>query len=297
VDAFTSEPLTGNAAGVIPDADGLTDLQMGAIATELGASETAFLFSSDEADRKIRYFTPTQEVDLCGHATIASHALLFADNDLAAGTYTLETNTGVLTIELTDDGIVWMSQPPAEVEVLDKRELSYQRVAEVLNVDPASLTDIGADLPVARASTGLPFVIIPVNFLEHLGKMDPDMEAVKTLTNEFDVTGVYAFTFDTLETTSTLHGRMFAPSVGVPEDPVTGTASGAAAAYLDQFEAVDTDNMVFEQGEFLNRGGRVHVEVSAAPTVDGVRVGGHAVITVDGCLLVPERDDSEILEI
>jgi PhzF family phenazine biosynthesis protein len=270
---------------------------MGAIATELGASETAFLFSSKEADRKIRYFTPTQEVDLCGHATIASHALLFADDNLAVGTYSLETNTGVLAVEVTDDGRVWMSQAPAEVAVIDESELSYHRVAEALSVDPASLTDIGADLPIARASTGLPFVIIPVNFLEHLGKMDPDMEAVNALTDEFDATGIYAFSFDTLETKSTVHGRMFAPGVGVLEDPVTGTASGAAAVYLDRFEAVETDEMVFEQGEFLNRGGRVHVEVAAAPTVDGVRVGGHAVVTVDGRLLVPERDDSEILEI
>ena len=297
VDAFTTEPLTGNAAGVLPDASGLNDSQMQAVAAELGASETAFVLPSDDADRRIRYFTPTQEVELCGHATVASHALLADDGAVDTGEHTLETNAGVLDIEVTDEGLVWMSQNPAEVREIDEGELGYERVAEALNVDPASLTDIGADLPLAWASTGLPFLVVPVNFLEHLGKMDPDPAKVEALTDEFDATGVYAFTFDTLEAESTLHGRMFAPGAGVPEDPVTGTASGAAAAYLDRFGAIDTDSMTFEQGEFVDRGGRVHVEVPAAPTVDGVRVGGRAVTSLDGRLLVPEHDEEEILEV
>ena len=297
VDAFTTEPLTGNAAGVLPDAAGLNESQMGAVAAELGASETAFLLPSDEADRRIRYFTPTQEVDLCGHATIASHALLADDGTIEAGEHTLETNGGVIDVEVTDDGVVWMEQHAAEVEEIDEADLGYRRLAEALNVDPAALTDIGADLPLARASTGLPFLVVPVNFLEHLGKMAPDMTAVEELTDEFDATGIYAFTFDTLEADSTLHGRMFAPGAGVPEDPVTGTASGAVAAYLDRFGAIETDEMTFEQGEYVDRGGRVHVEVPAAPTVDGVRVGGRAVTALDGSLLVPDHEEEEILEV
>ncbi|MFC7226016.1 PhzF family phenazine biosynthesis protein [Salinirubellus salinus] len=299
VDAFTTEPLTGNAAGVVPDAAGLNDSQLQAVAAELGASETAFLAPSDdpEADRRVRYFTPTQEVDLCGHATIASHALLAEDGILDPGEHTLETNVGVLDVEVTEDGLVWMTQRPAEVEEIDEMDLAYTTVAEALDVDPAALTDIGADLPLARASTGLPFLVVPVNFLEHLGKMDPDPAKVEALTDEFDATGVYAFTFDTLEAESTLHGRMFAPGAGVPEDPVTGTASGAVAAYLDRFGAIDTDEMQFEQGEFVDRGGRVHVQVPAAPTVDGVRVGGRAVTSLDGSLLVPDHEEEEILEV
>jgi len=98
VDAFTDEPYAGNAAGVVPEADDLSAAQMQAIARELSASETAFVSDSDDADRKVRYFTPTQEVDLCGHATIASHALLAADGVIEPGTHTLETNVGVLGI-------------------------------------------------------------------------------------------------------------------------------------------------------------------------------------------------------
>jgi phenazine biosynthesis protein PhzF family len=269
---------------------------MQAIARELSASETAFLVASDDADRRIRYFTPTQEVDLCGHATIASHALLAADGVIEPGAHTLETEVGVLDIELQDDGVVWMTQSRPEVETL---EITYDRLADALGIDPARLRDVGADLPVARATTGLPYLIVPVNFLEALSGVRPDLQAIEALTDEYDATGIYAFTFDTLESESTLHARMFAPGAGVDEDPVTGTASGACGAYLDSYEAFDSmpDDLRFEQGHFVDRGGIVHVDIS----VDDrgrkqVSVGGEASVALDGTLQVPDIEDDEIIE-
>jgi PhzF family phenazine biosynthesis protein len=290
VDAFTDEPLRGNAAGVIPDAAGLTDEQMGAVARELGASETAFLLpaETDDADRRVRYFTPETEVDLCGHATVGSHALLYADGAIEAGTHTLETNVGVLEVEVESGGRVWMTQDDPEIREVD---VEYDRLGSALGIDPAAMRDVGADLPVAYASTGLPFLVVPVNFLELVGNADPDLGAIEDLSEEFGVAGVYVFTFDTLDADSTLHARMFAPGAGVPEDPVTGTASGAAGAYLDRFGAVETDAMRFEQGHFLDRGGAVHVEVD-----ERVRVGGDAVVALEGRLLVPAATENDILE-
>ena len=161
VDAFATEPLAGNTAGVVPGAAGLDDAQMRAIARELNASETAFLTSSDEADRRIRYFTPTREVDLCGHATVASHAWLAESGEIDDGTHTLETNVGVVEVTV-DEGTVWMTQDDAAVEAVD---LDHGRVAEALGADPATLRDVGADLPLATASTGLGYLVVPVNFL------------------------------------------------------------------------------------------------------------------------------------
>lgn len=293
VDAFTTEPLAGNAAGVVPDADGLSDDQMQAVARELNASETAFLLASDEADRKVRYFTSTTEQDLCGHATIASHALL-AEEGLADGTYTLETNVGVLDVEL-DDGTVWMTQAEPEIR---EPVLDHGTVADALGLPETSLTGMKEDLPLARATTGLPFLMVPVEYLSDLSEMRPDMAAIEELTDEHDCTGVYAFTFDTLDRESTLHARMFAPGIGVPEDPVTGTASGACGAYLDRYGAFDPTpaEMVFEQGFFVDRGGYVRVRASDA-TADGlVRVGGEAVVALDGELAVPAGDDDDIIE-
>ncbi|MFB6270237.1 MAG: PhzF family phenazine biosynthesis protein, partial [Halobacterium sp.] len=165
VDAFTREPCAGNAAGVVPDADDLTDDQMQSIAAELGASETAFVRESGDADRRVRYFSPTTEVDLCGHATIASHAQLFADGRIGAGEHTLETNVGVLDVAVDDDGTVWMTQNPPEVREVD---VSYGRVADATGLDEEALRGASDDLPLAVSSTGLPFLVVPVTYLSDL---------------------------------------------------------------------------------------------------------------------------------
>jgi len=307
VDAFTAEPMGGNPAGVVPDADDLAAGQMQAIASELGASETVFFRDSGEADAAVRYFTPETEVDLCGHATIAGHALRYECDEIEAGEHTLETEAGVLDIDVEADGRVWMTQARPEIR---RVEFDYDRVADALGIDPAALRDVGADLPLARSTTGLPFVVVPVNFLEHLGDADPDMRAIEQLSREADTAGLYAFTFDTVERDSTLHGRMFAPKAGVPEDPVTGTASGAVGAYLREFGAFEGDEdastgdgpvddsagmpeeMVFEQGHFVDRPGRVFVR--AGPEV---RVGGRATTTFEGSLVIPEAEDDDIIEV
>ena len=290
VDAFTDEPLSGNAAGVVPDADGLSDDQMQAIAAEMAVSETAFVRSSESADRRLRYFTPTQEVDLCGHATIGTFAHLH-DEGLEPGTTTVETNAGVLEIDLEADGTVWMTQETPRVRQVD---VGYDRVAEALGVDREALEGSSADLPLSVASTGLPFLIVPITYLSDVGNADPDLAAVEALTDEVDATGVYLFTFDTLEGGSTLHGRMFAPGAGVPEDPVTGTASGAVGAYLDHVGAFDDEfpeELRLEQGHYVDRPGLVRVRVDSS-----VQVGGRAVTALDGSLVVPEDEADEILE-
>jgi len=288
VDAFTTEPYAGNPAGVVPDANGLEPEQLQSIASELGASETAFVLDSETADRRLRYFTPEREVDLCGHATIAAHARLFDCAVVDAGTHSLATDAGELTVEIESDGTVWLELSPASIRTVD---LGYERLADVLGLAEMAFEGVGTDLPIARVSTGMPFLIVPVNYFEQLGNVTPDEGAIETLSAEFDVAGIYAFTFDTLEMDSTVHGRLFAPAVGVSEDPVTGTASGAVGAYLRRFGGIDAAELRCEQGDFLDRPGRVEVR-----TDDGIRVGGRAVTTLSGEIAVPEIDDGEIVE-
>jgi len=291
VDAFTTEPLAGNAAGVVPDADGLDAEQMGAVARELAVSETAFVESSDEADRRLTYYSPTREVDLCGHATVATHGYLYADGAVDPGTHSIETNVGVLDVEVERDGTVWMSQDTPAVQPV---KVDYDRLGAALGVDPAAFRDVGADLPAAVASTGLPFLVVPVNFLEHVGSADPDDDAVEAIADEHDVAGVYLFTFDALDAESTLHARTFVPDLGISEDPVTGTASGAVGAYLRQTGAFTDfpEELVMEQGHYLDRPGTVRVRVDG----EDVRVGGRATTSLDGRLTVPSHEDDDILE-
>ncbi|MFW6320295.1 MAG: PhzF family phenazine biosynthesis protein [Halohasta sp.] len=299
VDAFTTDPLSGNAAGVIPDADGLSAEQCQAIARELAVSETAFVLPSESADRRLRFFTPTQEVDLCGHATIAAHASLHEEGRLDTGSHSLETAVGSLQIEIDADGTVWMTQ---ETPTVEQRTVDYDRLAAALGTEASTLRDVGADVPVARASTGLPVLVVPINFLEALGGLQPDFGAIEALSAEFDVAGIYVFTFDTLSADATAHGRFFAPKVGVDEDPVTGTASGACAAYFHAAGATAFDGppaeLVFEQGDFLDRPGRVQARVDTDHRGSTrVRVGGQAVTTVEGSITVPDDEADDIIEV
>jgi len=308
VDAFTDDPCTGNPAGVAFDADELADDQMQAVANELGASETAFVTESADAERRLRYFTPTTEVDLCGHATIASHARLFESGRIDAGTHTVKTNVGVLDIEVEESGTVWMTQNDPEIR---RVEFDAERVADALGVDADARLD---DLPLAVASTGLPFLVVPMKYLADLKEASPDFDALAELCEDAGAQGVYAFSFETLGN-ATLHGRAFCPLLGVDEDPVTGTASGATGAYLDRYGAFSAanaapgevreapggsqvsiengmpDEMVFEQGHFLGRDGEVRVRIG-----DDVRVGGTASTSLAGEFSVPASDEDEILE-
>ena len=289
VDAFTETPLAGNAAGVVPDAAGLTEPQQRAVARELGASETAFLLPADGADRRLRFFSPSTEVDLCGHATVASHALLFEEGAIDAGEHTVETAAGTLDVEVEADGTVWMTQHAPSVRDV---HLDADRVAAALGVDPGALDVDG--LPFARASTGVPVLVVPVRLLQDLGGAEPDLEAVAALADEVDAEGLYAFTFDTLDPDATLHGRAFFPGLGIPEDPVTGTASGAVGGYLEHAGAFAPlpDELLFEQGHVVERPGRVRVRVEAG----GVRVGGRAAVALDGTLAVPDIEGDDIIE-
>jgi len=290
VDAFAEEPMAGNPAGVVTDAGDLTDDQMAAIAGELGASETAFVRPSESADYRLRYFSPEREVDLCGHATVAALDVLHETGKLAVGEHAVETNVGVLDVEIGEEGTVWLTQSPPEIREVD---LSFERLADALGVDVAALSEVGEELPVARASTGFPFLVVPVGYFEQLSAVEPDRGAIEALCEEVDAEGLYAFTFDTLESAATAHGRAFAPLAGIPEDPVTGTGCGAVAAYLRFQGALDAeDPLVFEQGHFLDRPGRVLVRTDgAAPTV-----GGRAATALEGELSVPDSDEDDIIE-
>lgn len=292
VDAFAAEPMAGAPAGVVLDADGLSDDQMAAIAGELGASATAFVCESDRADRRLRFFAPTGELDRSDHATVAAHAALFERGGLDAGEYAMETIGRTRDVEVQADGMVWLEQGEAHIEDVD---LSYETVADALGIDVATLRDVGADMPMAVADTGEPWLLVPVNYFEHISRIDADLSAIDALCDRVDAVGLYAFTFDTIGGEATLHGRGFAPSRG-GEDPVTGTAAGACAAYVRREGALDDtiDQVVVEQGHFLDRPGTVSVDT------DGLEawVGGRAVTSMDGSMTVPEADaDDDIIEI
>ncbi len=246
VDAFTTAPFGGNPAGVVPDAAGLTEVEMQAIAREMNLSETAFVLPPEApgADFRVRFFTPLTEVDLCGHATVATFWALAEMGRLAPpagdGTVTVrqETRAGVLAVEVRFAGgrpvAVMMSQaaPSFRPFTGDMAEL-----AAALGLPADAIAGAGAgtaphELSVGIAYTGLWHLLVPVTGLRALERLAPDMARLGALNETLGVQTTHVFTLETLAAGHAAHARSLAPVLGIGEDPQTGTASGALGAYL-----------------------------------------------------------------
>jgi len=289
VDAFTRRPLRGNPAGVMPFARGLGADEMLAVAREVNASETAFVLPSREADFKLRYFTPTQEVPFCGHATVAALTVLERLGEVSvAGAFArvrLETDVGLIPAELvrTPDGLrVDMTQ------VAPAFRPCTQPADRILDILGANAEDLRADLPLELAYTGLWHLLVPLSSAEALDGLLPDLRALAELNRELGVLTTHIF----VEEGETFHCRDFAPAAGIDEDPVTGSAAGALGAYLLRHRVTRPGvPLCLRQGEACGRAGEVRVVVAGDPGEPrSAVVGGHAVVSVRGEIRLGEGD-------
>jgi trans-2,3-dihydro-3-hydroxyanthranilate isomerase len=288
VDAFTTRRYTGNPCGVITRAEGLTDAQMQAIARELNASETAFVFPSQRATFRVRFFTPLREIPLAGHPTIATmHALVEEGRiDLSGGPVrvTQELNIGLLPVDigLDDERNVRVVMTQARPEF--GRRLDRNVFADALGIRPS---DILSDVPVQVVSTGTPQAMVPVRSLEVLRALRPNMQHLSDLEAVGHYFSVHVFCLETFEPGHRAHARHFAASAGIPEDPVTGSAAGAMAAYLWKYGLVREPRYTVEQGHIMGRPGLVEVEVDAEGEEPvGIRIAGTAVTVLRGSMTV-----------
>lgn len=274
VNAFTDSINGGNPAGVLLDSPDLTDDQMAFINQKLKVTETAFVFPSNKADYKTRFFTSTIEVDLCGHATIATFFTMALEGIINPDKthVTQETNVGILPVDVVFDGNqvnrVMMTQSKA---ILKDIYMDIFNIASALNI---SAEDIDSSLPQQIASTGLFTLPICVKSFDILKNMKPDFEKIKKICNHLNVGSFHVFTFETIEPDSVYHARNFPPLYGVNEDPTTGTSNGAVCSYLLKNGMIQSNSFLCEQGDIIGRPGRVFVEIKK----DIVRVGGRAKI-------------------
>ena len=275
VNAFTDSIDGGNPAGVLLGSPMLSDEQMAYVSKELKVSETAFVFPGKKADYRVRFFTPEIEVDLCGHATIATFFTMGLEGLVTKqnSTATQETNVGILPVSLEFDksGNVDRAMMIQGKPVLKDIYLDISKIADSLKID---VDEIDNSLPMQKTSTGLFTLPICIKSFDILKSINPDFDKIKKLCYRLDVGSFHLFTFDTLEPTSLYHARNFAPAYAVNEDPVTGTANGAVCNYLLKNNITQNSNMVCEQGDIIGRSGRVFVEINE----DVVRVGGKAKI-------------------
>ncbi len=270
INAFAKTLNGGNEAGIVLNADTLSDVEMKKIAAILGFSETAFVMRSDAADFKVRFFTPVQEVDLCGHATIGTFSALALLNLLKPGKYTQETLAGILTVEIKDDLSVMMQQPiPVYGEIIDKKE-----IADSLNI---SVKDLSNELPIQITSTGLRDIIIPVDQMELLDSIHPDFKRIEEISKRYNAVGYHVFSLETLYH-SNAHCRNFAPLCGIPEESATGTSNGALACYLYKYGKISgqqVKKILIEQGFSMHKPSEIVVSLGVKEKeIFEVKVGG-----------------------
>lgn len=288
VNAFTYNNNGGNSAGVVLDCENLTTKDMLSIANTVGLSETAFVKKSNcpAYDYEVRFFTPTTEVDLCGHATIASFYTL-AKRKLITGSNDIvkvkqKTLSGILDVELhfksNEINYVLMTQTSPEFySYID----DTPTLCEILGI---SETDCGINGVVIKpmiVSTGLKDIMFPVKSLEVLKNIKPDFSKLKDYTDRLALVGLHAFTLETEEESSSVATRNFGPSVGIDEESATGTSNGALCGYLIKHNILSFDkvlNMYSEQGYYMGNPSRILC--SGEPVNDEIiiKVGGEGAI-------------------
>lgn len=307
VDVFTDKPFGGNPLAVFPDAEGLTTEEMQQLAREMNLSETTFVLppQATGADFKVRIFTPAAEMPFAGHPVVGTHWTLAHLGRVAlrepVTQVRFELGVGVLPADLHVAGgqverVVMTQDRPTFHAVLK----GVADLAAGLGLAPQAISATG--LPVQIVSTGVPQMMVPVRSLAEVQRLDAsklntavlnqvcrELGTACVMVFTFECEGKRSGTFETERQDATVHVRMFAPLLGVPEDPATGSANGALGAYLVHHRAVEvtepTTYIVSEQGAEINRPSTLYVEVdSEGEEITAVRVGGQVVLVAEGAV-------------
>ncbi len=280
VDVFTSDRFGGNPLAVFPHADGIDPADMQHIARELNLSETTFVLPTDhrDCDFRVRIFTPQAEMPMAGHPTVGTAWVL----DRGTRVTFLE-GVGPIVVDRvagTAGASMWrMTQPLPTWGARIERDVA----ASLLGLDA---TDIEAQLPVQVVSSGAPFVFVPLRNLAALGKARLHMERCAQVPELAATYGAFCFTTHPGDPAVTVRSRMFAPAVGVAEDPATGGASGPLGCYLVRYGVVPAGSparMLSLQGVEMGRPSHVYIEI--AGTTDAftaVRISGECVAVGGG---------------
>lgn len=298
IDAFAEEPYTGNPAAVVLGADGLHDEQMKRIAREFNISETTFVSGSPtpEASIAIRWFTPSTEVQMCGHGTLAAvHTLI------ESGRFTtlveekglilpIHTAGGVLTVrceQVNIEGrsgfVVWLDLP---APVLKKKQCVPKLWAEYLGLPPEAF-----DLEVPSVQSQDGDVLVFIKELTRLLDAQPDFKALDRFSRQQRVRGWCLSSTNTLSAAINVHSRFFAPAVGINEDPVTGSVHGPLAVHMVNCGLVplfgSTGVLSGAQSDSSGRAGLIRaVVVRQEDGSQRVRVGGQCTTVMRGVLMV-----------
>lgn len=280
VDAFAIEIFGGNPAGVVfleEDDKYPCEEVMRKTAAELRYSETVFIKKVDDNSFKMRYFTPTDEVDLCGHATIAGFGAMQEWGIVEAGSsYQIETMAGKLKVSMGEDMVFMEMAEPMEMGTIDSADAMVE-LAEVMGIKVEEIAMI-PDM----VSTGLPDIMLPVKSKEILNRMKPDFKALAELSKKYEVTGVHAFALS--ETGDPVaNARNFAPLYDIDEEAATGTSTGAMTYYLYKKGKIEPDKENrFLQGEAMGRPSEILSRLSMVDEKPVIEIGGRYKVVASG---------------
>jgi trans-2,3-dihydro-3-hydroxyanthranilate isomerase len=293
LDVFTDLPFTGNPLAVFLNAGGLDEWRMQRIANEMAFPETTFVFRPEApgTDARVRIFTPSRELPMAGHPTIGTTFALAAAGRLHAGADKAVLGLGIgptaVHLEWGPEGLcfAWMTQP---LPTLGPTVTDTVAVAAALGVQPSDLA--GGHLPVQVASSGVPFLYVPLNSRAAVDAACLERTALCALLRAVNLEElpVFVFSLEPGDDDATVYSRMFAPAIGIPEDPATGGASGPLGAYLLQHNAASANTatpLVNLQGVRMGRPGRIYIALSSSGGVlQEVRIGGKALVIGHGTL-------------
>ena len=296
LDVFTDRIFGGNPLAVFPDADGIAPETMQKIAKELNLSETVFITADAPPGRacRLRIFTPASELPFAGHPTVGTAFLLAAIGrvpleDGSEVKIVFEEGVGAVpvTIRVEDGRPVFARLTAARVPEHGPPPPPNDAIAEVLSLDAA---DLGGSIPISQVSAGVPFLFVSVRNLDALGRIRLSLPAWERHVADGWAPHVYVVTDDAGEGVA-LRARMFAPAMGIAEDPATGAAASALAGLLAQRDG-NTDGTyrwTVEQGVEMGRPSRLHLEADVAGgAVTAVRVGGASVLVSTGTFTLPD---------
>lgn len=296
LDVFTDRVFGGNPLAVFPDADGIPPEMMPRIARELNLSETVFVLwaaPAEGTDCRVRIFTPASELPFAGHPTVGTAYLLAMLGRLRAedGAARVVLGEGVgpvpVDVRMEDGRPAFAMLSAARMPETGPPPPPPAVVAELLSLDEA---DLGGSLGTAFATSGVPWLFVSVRDRAALGRVRLNGGAWERHLAGAWAPHLYVVT-DDAEGDATLRARMFAPAMGIAEDPATGAAVTALAALLAARDAAGDGTLrwIIEQGVEMGRPSRLHVEADVrGGTISAVRVGGSAVLVSEGEMMLPD---------
>lgn len=295
-DVFSDRIFGGNPLAVFPEATGLTPTQMQKIAAEFNFSETVFVFPpvTAQGTKKVRIFTPSTELPFAGHPTVGTAYILAAIGSIPLATETtiyLEEGVGLVPVKiLCEDGKpVYSELKVAKLPEFSSEKVNLDDLAAILSLDAA---DFLPDYPPRPISCGVPFLFIPVQDQQVLGKIKLNLTLWESLLAQAPTNSLFVFCFAPESPHSRLYARMFAPGLGVTEDPATGSAVAALAGYLGEIDEVSDGvrEWAIAQGVEMGRASLLQLKFKKSNRkITEVSVGGATVIVCRGTMTIPDK--------